>query len=147
MKRLFTFTAILFTVIAFLTGYSYANNTAMEQMKDSIRNAVGGTENVVEDAAKNGADGVKKGFNSLGNTTNSVVHGISDGMNNTTSGYPLDNDNNNDDYTARRTNTTFAGTNGTMWTWLIIGIAAIAVLGFLWYYSMQKASDKNDKNQ
>ncbi len=143
MKRLLMFTAILFTVIGFATSYSYANNSTMEQMKDSIRNAVGGTENVVEDAAKNGSNGIKNGFNSLGNTTNSAVHGASNTMNNATSKYP------NDGYTARRTatNSNFAGMNGTVWTWLIIGVVAIAVIAFLWYYAMQKTSDTNNKEQ
>lgn len=143
MKRLLMFTAILFTVIAFATSYSYANNSTMEQMKDSIRNAVGGAENVVEDAGKDASNGIKDGFNSIGNTTNSAVNGASEVMNNTTSYFSNDN---NDGYTARRTatDTTFAGMNGTVWTWLIIGVAAIAIIAFLWYYAMQKTSDTNN---
>lgn len=146
MKRLLMFTAILFTVIAFATSYSYANNSTMEQMKDSIRNAVGGAENVVEDAGKDASNSIKDGFNSIGNTTNSAVHGASEAMNNTTSYFSNDN---NNGYTARRTatDTTFAGMNGTVWTWLIIGVAAIAIIAFLWYYAMQKSSDTNNKEQ
>lgn len=145
MKRFLMFTAILFTVIAFGTSYSFANNSSMEQMRDSIRNAVGGTENVVEDAAKDGSNAIKGGFNSLGDMTNSAAHGTSDAINNTTSYFTTDN--NNGGYTATRTATdaTFAGTNGTVWMWLIIGVAAIAVIGFIWYYAMQRTSETDNR--
>ena len=47
----------------------------------------------------------------------------------------------NGDYTATRTSTnaegdaTFMGMTATMWTWLIMGIAAIAIVALVWYYS------------
>lgn len=145
MKRFLMFTAILFTVITFATSYSFANNSTMEQMKDSIRNAVGGTENVVEDAAKDGSNSIKSGFNSMGDMTNSAVHGTSEAISNTATNFPADN---NGGYTATRTatDTNFAGMNGTVWMWLIIGVVALAVIGFIWYYAMQKTSEADRKN-
>ena len=55
---------------------------------------------------------------------------------------------NNGDYTATRTSTTqatFMGMNATAWTWLILGIAAIAIVALVWYYSMQ-LRDANSHN-
>lgn len=146
MKKFLMLTTILFATIALSTSYSFANNSAMEQMRNSVRNVVGGTENVVEGAAKNGSNAIKGGFNTMGNMTNSAVHGTTNAFNNnTTAYYPT---NHRDGYTATRTatNTTFAGMNGTVWTWLIIGVAAIAVIGFIWYYAMQKTSEPTKRD-
>ena len=55
--------------------------------------------------------------------------------------------NNNNDYTATRTSATdntFMGMNSTAWTWLILGIAAIAIVALVWYYSMQIRSSNYD---
>ena len=54
---------------------------------------------------------------------------------------------NNGNYNATRTATTantFMGMNSTAWTWLIIGIAAIAIIALVWYYSMQLRSSDYD---
>ena len=43
-------------------------------------------------------------------------------------------------YNAARTSTdttTVAGMSQTAWTWLILGVAAIAIIAVVWYYSMQ----------
>ena len=42
---------------------------------------------------------------------------------------------------------TFIGMNSTVWTWLIIGIIAIAIFALIWYYTMQlRTDDYNDTN-
>ena len=57
----------------------------------------------------------------------------------------------NNTYTATRTSTdgraTFMGMNGTAWTWLILGIAAIAIIAVVWYYSMQVTSENNNSRR
>ena len=43
----------------------------------------------------------------------------------------------NNGYTATRTSTaqdTFMGMNATAWTWLIIGVLGVLVIGLIWYY-------------
>ena len=53
----------------------------------------------------------------------------------------------NGNYTATRTSTnnaTFMGMNATTWTWLILGVAAIAIIALVWYYSMQLTDIKNN---
>ena len=48
-------------------------------------------------------------------------------------------------YTATRTSAdnTFMGMNSTAWTWLILGIAAIAIIALVWYYSSQLNNNDN----
>ena len=56
---------------------------------------------------------------------------------------------NTDGYTATRTTTgtrtTFMGMTSTAWTWLIIGIAAIAIVALVWYYGNQVNHSRNDR--
>ena len=53
-------------------------------------------------------------------------------------------------YNAARTSTdttTVAGMSQTAWTWLILGVAAIAIIAVVWYYSMQlRSSNYDDRN-
>ena len=49
-----------------------------------------------------------------------------------------------DDYTATRTATTTnaTGTNmSTMWIWVIVAIAAMVIVGLVWYYGSQNRVD------
>ena len=55
-------------------------------------------------------------------------------------------DSNGGQYTASRVATddsTLMGMTSTAWTWLIIGIAAIAIIAVVWYYSMQFTNSSN----
>ena len=59
--------------------------------------------------------------------------------------------NQNDDgnYTATRTEgeSTFMGMNSNTWSWLILGIAAVAIIALVWYYSMQLNNDRHNNNR
>ena len=51
-------------------------------------------------------------------------------------------------YTVARTSSesTLLGMDSTVWTWLIVGIAAIAIFALIWYYTMQpKVKNYDDK--
>ena len=40
------------------------------------------------------------------------------------------------------------GMSSNTWSWLILGIAAIAIIALVWYYSMQLNNNRrNDDNQ
>ena len=43
-------------------------------------------------------------------------------------------------------NATFMGMDANMWTWLIVGIAAIAIIALIWYYTMQLRSSDNHRD-
>lgn len=130
------FIVVLLAIFLLLsTSYVFAANNELgdsaNKTSNTVRNVVGGAENVVEDAA--GAIGT--GVRDLGNTF--------------TDGAARVRDNGNDGYDATRTATartandnTFLGMNSTTWTWFVLAIAAIAIVGLVWYYAMQ-----NDTNR
>lgn len=39
------------------------------------------------------------------------------------------------------------GLNATAWTWLILGIAGIAIIAVVWYYSAQLTSENDSNNR
>ena len=116
----------------------------LEDAANGARNIVGGAENAIEGAAggvsntmKNvtaGAENtMQKAGNSVSNTATSMTNNVGNG-----------------DYAASRTSTnaegnaTFMGMTATMWTWLIMGIAAIAIVALVWYYSNQIRTSRYD---
>lgn len=140
-KKLFIGFAIIMSVI-FSFSICFANDGAKDVVND-VRNVVGGAEKAVEDAGKDISNASKeatgameKGANNAGNDMKNETRNVESSMRNTGS------------YNATRTSAnagnTFMGMNATAWTWLIIGIAAIAIVALVWYYSMQLRSSDYD---
>lgn len=85
-------------------------------------------------------------WNKLSNTAHNMgnnVRGAIDNVGDTITG---NKDNNNGDtntgYTATRTATTantglFGMNSSTMWTWLVLGILGIAIVGLIWSYGKE----------
>ena len=122
---------------------------AMNNVANGVRNFVGGTENVIEDAGKGMYNGVKSGLNTVGEGARNVVTDTKSGMQdagNTMTGKVTGNDNNNNNgYTATRTSTgdtTVAGMSTNTWSWIIIGITIAGIVALIWAYMSQKS--KND---
>lgn len=136
-KKLWIGLAILVIGI-FSCSLCLANNdqNPLQGAANAARNVVGGAENAVEGAA-NGVTGTMRG------ATNNIEHNGENTMNHV--GATTRNAGTHD-YTAQRTNaeTRFMGMSSTMWTWLIIGIAAIAIIALVWYYSMQVTGNRNN---
>ena len=161
-KKLAIVLSILIVAI-FSFSVCFANDMVNDAV-EGVRNVVGGAENAVEDAAGDVSNATKDATNTMGNmaqdATNSVGNMAGDTMNRIKTEGDNDNtakDTNNEmfssrngNYTATRTNaegSTLMGMNATMWTWLIIGIAAIAIVALVWYYSMQmRSSNYDDKD-
>lgn len=138
--------------IVFSCSVCFANN-GFQDAVDGVRNVVGGAENAIEGAAQNISNDSKKATgdmenkaNELGNDVKDAAHNVANGIENATTNMV---GRTNNDYTATRTaaetDATFMGMNATAWTWLIIGIAAIAIIALVWYYSMQLRSS-NDRD-
>lgn len=130
----------IFMLIATLTisySYCFANNT-MSTAVDGIRNAVGGAENVVEDAGK----GVVEGIRNITDAGENTMENMTSGMNNKTA---MDN---NTGYTSTRTATRTTATNtgisSTMWTWIIMAIVGIIIIALVWMYAKQNNTYKNN---
>lgn len=134
------------TLVFFTSSVFAANNEVQDSMTsagNTVRNVVGGAENVVENAA--GAIGT--GVRDIGNAVSNGVERMTN------------NDGNNNDrvgYDATRTGTTrttdganngtFLGMNSNTWTWFVLAIAAIAIVGLVWYYAMQNKNEYNNNN-
>ena len=114
---------------------------AMDNVANGVRNMVGGAENMLEVAGKTVTSGVRNGINTMGQGTENIVTDVKDGMQNTnnsmSASITTNNNNNNGGYTATRTATddvTIAGMSTNTWTWIIIGITALAIGVLIWSY-------------
>lgn len=138
-KRIFVSLAIIMCVVFSFTVCFAADNNGGKVLSDAtngVRNFVGGVENTVENAAKD-----------VSNTSKNVTGTTENVMRNDThnNGYTTDGK-----YTTSRvsTDTTIMGMTQNAWTWLILGVAAIAIIGVVWYYSMQFTNNNhNDDNR
>lgn len=149
MYKKLLLSAVVLVAIVFSFNVCFAND-GLKDAADGVRNVVGDAENAVEDAAKdisnaskNATGDIEKGANNVGNdmknTANSTMDNAKKDFAETT----------NNDYMATRTSTattenTFMGMNATAWTWLILGIAAIAIIALVWYYSAQFTSSRHN---
>ena len=137
------FSLLIVAGLIFFTSTVFAtNNTigdSMNKAGNTVKNVVGGAENVVENAA-----------GAVGNGVRNVGNSVADGAERmTTNGT-----NSNSGYTTTRTgatngtaNGTFLGMTSNTWTWFILAIAAIAIVGLVWYYAMKNKSEYNYNNR
>ena len=92
---------------------------------------------------------VPAGFKVI-NPTENVTNGIENGAQNMSNKVESGTQNSmNGAYNATRTSVdtqagTFMGMNSTAWTWLIMAIAAIAIVALVWYYGTQRQSSHYD---
>ena len=141
MKKKFLFLIISTMLLVSISIYSFA----MGNIANDVRNFVGATENVIENAGNTVAGGVKNGFNTVENGKENVVLDVKDGMHNTgNTVVGATTNNNNNGYTATRTSgeAKIAGMTTNTWSWLIMGITAAAIILLVWSYIKQK--NKND---
>ena len=137
---------LLLFFVAFILFLSIAiSSFAMNNMANGVRNVLGGTENMMENAGNNISNGVKNGLNTVTHGTENVVTDVKDGMQNmgnTMVGGMTDNNGGN--YSATRTNTgdvMVAGMSTNTWSWIIIGVTAAAIILLVWSYIKQKNSN------
>ena len=128
------------TIGIFSFSVCFANNdgSMLQDAANGVRDAVGGAENAIEDGAKD-----------IANTTKGVTGSAENAMENKDNSGMTQNNNrtNNSNYIATRTattNSTFMGMSSTAWTWLIIGIAGIAIVALVWYYGSQIRTSNDD---
>lgn len=138
-------------ILAFLLLSISISSFAIDNVVNGVRNFVGGTENVIENAGNTVTGGIKNGLNTVGHGTENVMQDVGTGMRdagNTVAGMTTTNNNNGNDnngYQATRTATgdvKIAGMTTNAWSWLIIGITAAAIIILVWSYIKQK--NRND---
>lgn len=132
------FALIIVACLILFTGSVFAANNevgdSMNKAGNTIRNVVGGTENVVENVAGDIGAGVRD----LGNTFTDATTGMTNDINNTDGRYDATR-------TATTTNNgTVLGMNSSLWTWLVLAIAGILIVGLVWYYAVQNKNEYNN---
>ena len=141
MKKKLFITAILLAIFTFAFLPNAFANTGMDNAVNGIRNFVGGTENVMEDAGKGVVNGVKDGVNAVGNGARDVANGIDNGMNRDNRANDMTP--NNGGYTATRTSTDtgatglFGNVSNDIWTWMVLAIVGIVIVALVMYYAKQ----------
>lgn len=132
-KAFVFFIIILFSVFSFTVCLATDDIGGLGTAANNVRNFVGGVENTVENAAIDISNMSKDSTGSLENNLDKNKTANKD-------------TNANGKYTATRTSTdnTVMGMTTTAWTWLILGIAAIAIIAVVWYYSMQFTNNSNN---
>ena len=138
-KKFFVSLAIiLFAVFSFTVCFATSGN-GLGTAANNVRNVVGAVEDTVENAALDISNASKS-------ATGSTENGVAGNMN--TNARTSTNTTNNGRYTTTRTatNGTVMGMTSTAWTWLILGIAAIAIIAVVWYYSMQFTNGNKHNN-
>lgn len=150
-KILYSIITFLICILAFSICLANDGNP-LQEATNSVRNVVGGAENGIENGVKDLGNMTKNAGNSVEGAMNSAGDKAENAMN--SAGNTIKNDTsstqkNNNSYVATRTsangNATFMGMNATAWTWLIIGIATIAIVALVWYYSAQITNNRNNK--
>lgn len=131
-KKIFVSLVVaVFAIFSFSICFANDGNTVLNTATNDIRNFVGGVENTVENAAldiSNTSKDVTGGTeNKMSKSEDKMNNGIFSSAGAT------------NNYSARRTSTenTVMGMSSNAWTWIILGVAAIAIIAVVWYYSMQ----------
>ena len=121
-KKFFVSLAItIFSIFSFTLCFAADNGNGLGTAANNVRNFVGGVENTVENAALD-----------VSNTSKNITSGVENGGKYST--------------TRTSTNDGTMGMSSNTWTWLILGIAAIAIIAVVWYYSMQFTNGNKHNN-
>ena len=146
-KLLFSILIILSIVFSLNTCFA---NDLMQDAVNGVRDAVGGAENAVEGAVKNITDASKNATGNMENTANDIMNNTINETTRNSATTKSNTDNNSDNgYVAKRTSSdsTFMGMGATAWTWLILGVVAIAIVSLVWFYSTQLSTTEQHNNK
>ena len=139
--------AIAFVLCTILIStYSFATNEIMDAV-DGVRNTIENVENGAENVMRDTAGAVKEGTQNIQDAGQNMTNDIKNTMNNdnngmigdTRSGTDNNKGDNEGDYTATRTANNIFGNTSTMWTWIVLAIIAAAIIGLVWYYTIQNS--------
>lgn len=129
-KFLISFAIILVSIFSFTVCFA---TDGLENVTNAVRNVVGGVENTVENAAKD-----------VSNVSKDATGSVENGMNTDTHNSMSRTNNYNTTRVATGSSNMSGGMSASAWTWLILGIVAIAIIAVVWYYSMQLTNGRNN---
>lgn len=142
-KKIFSF--IIALSLMFSTSFVFAESElkdSADKTGNTMQDVVNGAGTVLKDAG----EGIKDGARNIGEDIKDGARNVGEAVNN--GAHDMTRTDNNDGYTATRTNNdgTIMGMSGTAWTWLVLAIAALAIVGLVWYYAMQNKNEYNHHN-
>mgnify|MGYP005772886795 CR=1 FL=1 len=133
VKKTFLFLVVVLSCL-FISNFASANTTnmmnSMHNGVEDVRNAVGGAENMVENAAKDTTTTVKDGLENMGNSAQNMMNGSTYSADRTATGGA----------TTRSAMETATGNN--IWTWVIVGVVALMIIGIIWYMVSRNNNSK-----
>ena len=127
-KKFFVLSALLIGLLAISTSYAFANTNMVNTVEHAAQNVTSAAGNMLNTGVNATRNTVSNIDNSARMTGNTMIAGTTN------------NNNQTGNYNATRTNTnaTWLGMNSTAWTWLIMGIVAVAIVALVWFYASQK---------
>lgn len=142
-KKLSITLSIIFSIILVLSQYCFANDASnmVKDAKNDIQNAASETKNDIQNAASETKKDIKNTADDISNDSKAMTNDIKKGAQDTTTKMKDSARNTVDGvYNATRTSTNpnnprFMGMSTTMWTWVIMMVAGIAIIALVWYYS------------
>ena len=144
-KKFLISTALLITVLAISTSYTFATNNMLNTLEHGVQNVASDVGAVVT----RGVDATKNTVENAGNavtgatTTKNAANNTVAGTTGTKTGTA------NTNYTATRANTgnvTVAGMTATAWAWLIVGILGVAIVALVWFYGKEHVNYTSTNN-
>lgn len=129
-KLLISLAIILASIFSFTVCFA---TDGLGNVANDVRNVVGGVENTVENAVRD-----------VSNVSKDVTGSVENGMNSDTHNSMSRTNNYNTTRVATGSSNMSGGMSASSWTWLILGIVAIAIIAVVWYYSMQLTNGRNN---
>lgn len=140
MKKIIVSSILLFTILLssiqiFAATVNNDVKSTTSNVKNSVMNTVNGTKNVAKDVGNSVGNGLTNAKNAVVGSTEKAGNSIMNAGNSMMGS--MDYTENN--YNAQRTaaDVTVLGMTTNTWTWLIIAIVGIAIVGLVWYYGAQ----------
>ena len=125
-----------FIFVLCITAFSVfaTDNTA-----DNIKNGVSSVTNTV-------VDGVNRMGSDVRNGVGSVENGIEDALTMDNKTTDMAAPGTTTDYTATRTTADVTTDNNTanLWVWMIVAVAAIVIVGLVWYYGTRNTTHHDE---
>lgn len=148
MHKKFLVSLLLVLSLIFTVSFCYANEN-MQNAGENAKDALNSTGKAIENAAQGTGEMIQDGANAVKDGAQNMGNAIKDGVENTGDAIRNGADN-TDNYNATRTEAEgdFMGMTNNTWSWIILGVAAIAIIALVWYYSSQVNRNKyNDHDE
>ena len=134
---------LLFSIFCMSFAVDEDNSNIGSSAVNTIRNVVGGAENVIENAGRTVSNTIKDGTNSIENMGNSMTNDMTNNNNtNNSTANTMNNNNNETQYNVARTTANDGmnltdGINNT-WLWITLAIIAVIAIALVVYYGNQR---------